>query len=91
MVDDDGDFSRAGGEHDDGSGNGVSGEWTAGRGDSGGELAGVYDRGGTGNCGGQTTVTIAPDGFVSVNLAPNLGATPAGEYYTAVFYMSDGR
>ena len=36
------------------------------------------------------TVTIATDGFVSVNLAPNLGATPAGEYYTAVYYMSDG-
>ncbi len=34
--------------------------------------------------------TIAPDGYVSVNLAPNIGATPAGEYYTAVFYMSDG-
>jgi hypothetical protein len=38
----------------------------------------------------STTVTIAPDGFVSVNLAPNQGATPAGEYYTAVYYMSDG-
>ena len=38
----------------------------------------------------STTVTIAPDGFVSVNLAPNVGSTPAGEYYTAVFYMSDG-
>jgi hypothetical protein len=36
------------------------------------------------------TVTIPSDGFVSVNLAPNQGATPAGEYYTAVFYMSDG-
>jgi hypothetical protein len=36
------------------------------------------------------TVTIPTDGFVSVNLAPNQGATPAGEYYTAVFYMSDG-
>jgi hypothetical protein len=36
------------------------------------------------------TATIAPDGFVSENLAPNLGATPGGEYYTAVFYMSDG-
>jgi hypothetical protein len=35
-------------------------------------------------------VTIAPDGFVSVNLAPNLGATPAGLYYTAVYYLSDG-
>ena len=38
----------------------------------------------------STTATIAPDGFVSVNLAPNVGATPAGEYYTAVYYMSDG-
>jgi len=38
----------------------------------------------------STTVTIAPDGFVSINLAPNLGALPAGLYYTAVFYMSDG-
>ncbi len=36
------------------------------------------------------TVQIAPDGFVSVNLAPNLGATPAGLYYTAVYYLSDG-
>jgi hypothetical protein len=36
------------------------------------------------------TVTIPSDGFVSENLAPNLGATPGGEYYTAVFYMSDG-
>jgi hypothetical protein len=36
------------------------------------------------------TVTIPSDGLVSVNLAPNQGATPAGEYYTAVFYMSDG-
>ena len=38
----------------------------------------------------STTVTIGSDGFVSVNLAPNVGATPAGEYYTAVYYMSDG-
>ncbi len=39
---------------------------------------------------GSTTVTIAPDGFVSINLAPNQGATPAGLYYTAVYYLSDG-
>ena len=39
---------------------------------------------------GRTTVSIAPNGFVSVNLAPNQGASPAGEYYTAVFYLSDG-
>ncbi len=38
----------------------------------------------------STTITIAPDGFVSVNLAANAGATPAGLYYTAVYYMSDG-
>ena len=38
----------------------------------------------------STKVTIAPDGFVSVNLAPNQGATPAGLYYTAVYYLSDG-
>jgi hypothetical protein len=39
---------------------------------------------------GHLMVTIAPDGFVSVNLAPNVGATPAGLYYTAVYQMSDG-
>jgi hypothetical protein len=39
---------------------------------------------------GTTTVTVGADGFVSVNLAPNVGATPAGEYYTAVLYKSDG-
>ncbi len=39
---------------------------------------------------GRTTVTIAPDGFLSVSLAPNQGATPAGLYYTAVYHLSDG-
>jgi hypothetical protein len=39
---------------------------------------------------GTTTATIAADGFLSVNLAPNLGSTPAGLFYTAVFHMSDG-
>jgi len=38
----------------------------------------------------SVNLTIAPDGFLSVNLAPNLGATPAGLYYTAVYYLSDG-
>ena len=38
----------------------------------------------------RLTVTIPTDGYVSVNLAPNVGALPAGQYYTAVFYMSDG-
>jgi hypothetical protein len=39
---------------------------------------------------GRTTVTIAPDGFVSINLAPNQGATPAGLYYTAIYNLSNG-
>jgi hypothetical protein len=39
---------------------------------------------------GRTTVTIASNGFMTVNLAPNQGATPAGLYYTAVYQMSDG-
>jgi len=39
---------------------------------------------------GHLMVTIAPDGFLSVNLTPNVGATPAGLYYTAVYQMSDG-
>ena len=39
---------------------------------------------------GHTMVTIAPDGYLSVNLAPNLGSMPAGLFYTAVYQMSDG-
>ena len=39
---------------------------------------------------GSLYVTVGADGQVSVNLAPNQGATPAGLFYTAVYYMSDG-
>ncbi len=39
---------------------------------------------------GRINVTIGTDGYVSLNLAANLGATPAGLYYTAVFHLSDG-
>ncbi len=39
---------------------------------------------------GRTAVTIGADGFVTVNLAPNQGASPAGLYYTAVYNLSDG-
>ena len=39
---------------------------------------------------GSLTVKISGDGFLSVSLAPNQGATPAGQFYTAVYYMSDG-
>jgi len=39
---------------------------------------------------GRTSVSIGSDGFLSVNLTPNLGASPAGLFYTAVYHMSDG-
>jgi hypothetical protein len=39
---------------------------------------------------GRATATIGADGFLSVNLAPNLGSTPAGLYYTAVYHLRDG-
>jgi hypothetical protein len=39
---------------------------------------------------GSLTTTIGNDGFVTVNLAPNLGAEPAGSYYTVVYQLSDG-
>jgi len=39
---------------------------------------------------GSTVVTVGTDGFLSVNLAPNAGANPAGLYYTAVFHLADG-
>lgn len=34
--------------------------------------------------------TIGANGFVTVNLAPNLGSAPAGLFYTAVYNLSDG-
>src|ERR1700735_3940527 len=39
---------------------------------------------------GTLSVAVGTDGFVSVNLTPNLGASPAGLFYTAVYHMSDG-
>ena len=39
---------------------------------------------------GRINLTIGADGYVSVNLAPNLGSTPAGLYYTAVYHLNDG-
>ena len=46
--------------------------------------------GGQAVASGSMTTAIAADGFVSANLAPNLGSTPAGLYYTAIYQMSDG-
>ena len=39
---------------------------------------------------GSTAGVIAPGGVVSVQLAPNAGATPAGSYYTVVYHLDDG-
>ena len=39
---------------------------------------------------GSLSVPIGANGFVSVNLAPNAGAIPAGSYYTAVYHLNDG-
>ncbi len=39
---------------------------------------------------GSTTVAIRQDGFVSLQLAANTGASPAGSYYTAVYHLKDG-
>lgn len=39
---------------------------------------------------GSTAVAVGSDGFLSVNLAANLGSNPAGLYYTAIFHLSDG-
>ncbi len=39
---------------------------------------------------GTITAAIGVDGFVTLSLAPNLGASPAGSYYTVVYHLSDG-
>jgi len=39
---------------------------------------------------GSQTATIGQDGFLSVNLAPNQSAYPAGSYYTVVYHLNDG-
>lgn len=39
---------------------------------------------------GSLTASIGQNGQVSMNLAPNVGATPEGTYYTAVYHLDDG-
>jgi FKBP-type peptidyl-prolyl cis-trans isomerase len=46
--------------------------------------------GGQAIAAGRTIVNIPANGQVSVALAPNIGATPAGLYYTAIYHLSDG-
>ena len=40
--------------------------------------------------GGSTSATIGAKGVLTVQLAPNQGATPAGTFYTAVYHLDDG-
>lgn len=46
----------------------------------------------TGNtvAAGNISAQITGTGQVSLNLAPNVGATPTGSYYTAVYHLADG-
>src|SRR5664279_1425689 len=39
---------------------------------------------------GNIVVAIGSDGWVSLGLAANAGASPAGTYYTAVYHLNDG-
>ena len=39
---------------------------------------------------GSTSVTLGAGGSFSVSLAPNVGATPAGTFYTVVYHLDDG-
>ncbi|HEY6413613.1 MAG TPA: hypothetical protein VIX42_07995, partial [Edaphobacter sp.] len=39
---------------------------------------------------GSTSATIGAGGVLSVQLAPNAGATPLGSYYTVVYHLDDG-
>ena len=46
----------------------------------------------TGNtvAAGNLSVAIGANGQVTLHLAPNIGASPAGTYYTAVYHLNDG-
>lgn len=39
---------------------------------------------------GNVMAPIGSNGSVSLNLTPNIGAMPAGTYYTAVYHLDDG-
>jgi hypothetical protein len=39
---------------------------------------------------GRVNVNIPANGQISVGLTPNIGAMPAGLYYTAVYHLADG-
>ncbi|GAA3752698.1 hypothetical protein [Terriglobus aquaticus] len=39
---------------------------------------------------GSTSVTLGANGALTVSLAPTVGATPIGTFYTAVYHLADG-
>jgi hypothetical protein len=39
---------------------------------------------------GSTSATVGTGGQLSIALTPNIGASPIGSYYTAIFHLSDG-
>ncbi len=39
---------------------------------------------------GSTAVVLGSGGSMNVSLAPNVGSTPVGTYYTAVYHLDDG-
>ncbi len=39
---------------------------------------------------GNTAAVLGANGALSIQLAPNAGATPTGSYYTAIFHLNDG-
>lgn len=39
---------------------------------------------------GSTSVTLGAGGVLTVSLAPNVSAIPAGTYYTVVYHLNDG-
>ena len=46
--------------------------------------------GGQAVAAGNTSVTLGPNGALSLALTANVGATPDGSYYTAVLHLNDG-
>ena len=46
--------------------------------------------GGTAVAAGTTNVTLGANGALSVPLVPNVGATPAGSYYSVVYQLGPG-
>ena len=39
---------------------------------------------------GNTSVTIATGGILTISLVPNAGSNPMGSYYTAIYHLDDG-